>query len=224
MGLRVILAGALLSLYGGLARPGYSLAYFSALVIYFGAAPLAWAGLWYTVRQSQNGTTVRLQDFGQAVARYWSRMLALAFFGAAGWATAALVAASFVMSPAPAMAPVALLVLGSVVTVLITGFAPYLVVSDDLSARRAAARAMGILRWQPREVLGLTWLPLVYILGGEGLGAALGTGLPHLFLAAVLLPLAGLYLAERYRATIGPAMRMVNQGGRFHPDPTTPGL
>lgn len=223
-GLRFVLAGVVVSSLWWEAWLQFQHVFIAVLVIYLGAAPLAWAGLWYTIVQSQKGETIRFQDYGRAIARYWSRMLALTVYSMLAWALVAGIAA-FVSAPLNnLLASITLFGLGSGVALLFYGLAPYLVVADDLLASQAVGRAVQMFRHLPRDVFGLMWIPLLYTWGGEWLGMVAGSALLHMLLATFLLPLAGLYLAERHRTAIAPAMRMWHQGGRFHTDPTTPGL
>lgn len=190
------------------------------LIVHLGAAPVAAAGLWYTVCEAQTGRTIRLQDYGRGIAAHWRPLFRYHLLLMAVWAVFGATAFSLMAAvPLPAV-PLALLV-GSLLSLTLGWYGPYLIVAERLGARAAAGQALRMLVVRPLNVLASLWLPaLLWILVPLANRGTLGL----MILRSCFLPFMALYLAERYRLLIKPGLRMPSQGGILHPPGPTIGL
>jgi hypothetical protein len=176
---------------------------------YAAFAPLVTGGMVHTVLQVQQGKPISMQEFWLGSLRHYGRLFRLSLIGMA--VTLGLVVVGAVMWLVPFLGALVWGIASGMVAVVLAGYAPYMAVSEGLSAWAAASKAFRILNTKFVDVL-LTLLVLfaaTFVLGlvRHFIGPLPVVGKILLFLLNSLWwPLSVLYLAIRYQANIAPSL------------------
>lgn len=188
-------------------------------VLIVALAPLAAGGLIHTVIQIQRDEPVSPGDFWSAGMRNYGRLLVLMLLTMLIFIPTLVVMALLMLIPV--LGAVVAVLAGLALNVVFGGYAPYIMLAEDLSAGAALSKAFRILTTRFWDVL-LAGL----VIAGAGFCLALISAvltlipviglLANLAINIVLTPLLALYLATRYETNIAPAFP---PGGVFHPSP-----
>lgn len=189
------------------------------LVVALAVAPLATGGVIHAVIQVQRNEPVSPGDFWTAGRQHYGRLLLLMLLSIAIWIPVGLVLVLVML--VPVLGAIIAVLAGLALNVVLGGYAPYLILAENLTAGQALSKVLRILSTRFWDVL-LTGL----VMAAAGLCISLISMvlalipvvgvLVNLALNVALTPLLVLYLATRYETNIAPAFP---PGGTFHSSP-----
>ncbi len=165
--------------------------------------PLAWGGQAAAVRDVLAGATVQVGHFFQSATRFYARLLVYSILVGLTWFAFAII------NVIPVLGQVLFFVAAICLGPAFLFFAPYALVSEELTASAAYRLAWRCVTRRFTEVLvsGLVLtglgIALSILSALMGLVPVLGT-LMHLAMAAAATPFLLLYMAMRYTAGIRP--------------------